>query len=464
MKKRKINSKSINKKSSKKLPSKTMFLGLVVIIAVLIASKILSSMTQQVGFNAGPTINQVGVAEGRVNLTLSPASITMSPNSEQILTLSIDAGADYATLAQIELNYDPAKIGTPIVTQGDFLTSSIGSTKVQNGKITFTFITALPENGEQAGKKGSGTLATIKITPPIDGESSITFGDNSLVIITDATSLTSISSNMLKSANNATIKVGSGNAAVESANPSPSLSPDPSASPIASPVQSPSPSPAASPADDSNANNTNEDSASKPSAPTNLKYNCYDSGNKITLRWDTVTGITNYELSLDQITGDQDVTKTVSGREIDLSVTPNTKYNWSVVSVNGGIKSDKSSISDISCSGSNSSNNNPSPSPSLVAAASPTIKPTAKPNAITKAVQSLIKPKSPSPTPAPTISSTNEYIALNPTPTPGSLADVFKSPTPTPSPRSDVAKPSFFAKIFLGWQALFFRLVESLAN
>lgn len=429
------------------------------IIVILFSLKLIYSNLTNVSFNPGTSINQVGVAEGRVNLTLSPANIVTTANTEQTLTLSIDAGVDYATLAQIELNYDPAKIGTPVVTQGDFLTSSIGTTKVQNGKITFTYITALPENGEQAGKKGTGTLATIKFTPQADGESSISFADSSLVIITDATTLTSISSNMLKSANSVNIKVGNVTNSVASPSPTTTtVSPSPTTSPSIAPSLEPSPSPTSQPV--------------KPNKPSNLLYNCYDNGTKITLRWDAVSGVNSYEVYLDHKDGDRDQRETVSGREKDFNITANTKYNWSLTSIKDGVKSDASTINDLSCNGSSNSTNSGSTTANTNSnkSSAPTPAPiaTKKPSLISSIKKTLTPTKTASPKPTATpatkpTTTTTPIVITTPTPTPGSLADIYKN-VPSPTPTTQMEKPSMLAQIFLGWKAIFLRIINLFVN
>ena len=126
-------------------------------------------------------INLVGSDTGTVTLALTPSSISLTPNIEATLTLSINAGTSHATAAQIELTYDAAKIGTPTITQGDFFTSSISSTTVENGKINFTYVAPT----DSGGITGSGTLATIKIKPPIVGTSSLPFTENTLVTTTE---------------------------------------------------------------------------------------------------------------------------------------------------------------------------------------------------------------------------------------------------------------------------------------
>ena len=110
-------------------------------------------------------INLVGSDTGTVTLALTPSSISLTPNIEATLTLSINAGTSHATAAQIELTYDAAKIGTPTITQGDFFTSSISSTTVENGKITVKDDTVVAKAGTQLTKELTEFIMKFGIEP-----------------------------------------------------------------------------------------------------------------------------------------------------------------------------------------------------------------------------------------------------------------------------------------------------------
>ncbi|EKD80639.1 MAG: hypothetical protein ACD_40C00045G0004, partial [uncultured bacterium] len=142
-------------------------------------------------------INLVGSETGTVTLSFSPSTLNLEPNTESTLTLSIAAGTSPVTVAQVELSYDATKIGIPTLTQGDFLTSSLGTSTVADGKINFTYV-APPTSGAIT---GSGTLATIKVKPTIVGSSSLAFTENTIIL------LAGNDTNALKSAGSATITV-----------------------------------------------------------------------------------------------------------------------------------------------------------------------------------------------------------------------------------------------------------------
>lgn len=408
-------------------------------------------------------IAEISNANGTVNLSLETTTQSLTPNNSGTITLKYNAGSTHLTAADITINYDPTLIEvTPaqVVVSADFPTS-LSSVKANNGTIKF----AVGISAETTGKSGTGTLATIPFkTLSKTGNSSVTLADTSMVTTSENSA-----TNSLREITNLPIAV-----ATTQPSPDPSSSPitSPLASPIASPLQSPKTSPSADPSvKPSIAPSTTPSiapslapTAEKPNKPTNLRYNCYDNGSMVTLRWDSVSGVDNYEITLDQITGDKDTKTTTTGTQKDLSIASNSKYNWSLRSIKDDVKSDEAAVKDFSCNGSITSAATPTPTPSIIAQATATPKPTPKPNLITKAVQSIVKPKSPSPTPIPSPVSTNQLITLNPSAEPGSLADVFKSPTPSIEPRTDLTKPSIFAKIFLGWQALFLKIVESLAK
>lgn len=142
-------------------------------------------------------VSLVGEASGTATLTLSPGAISTAPNTESTLTLSINTGVSRVTGAQVEIIYEPSKIGTPVVTLGSFLPNVFVSPKIENGKIIFT-LAAPPSSG---GIIGSGTLATIKIKPTVVGTSSLSFGESNAVFAVGG------QTNVLKLASDATITI-----------------------------------------------------------------------------------------------------------------------------------------------------------------------------------------------------------------------------------------------------------------
>lgn len=192
-------SKSISKMKRRdiKKPSSTNYSKLIISVLVVF---LLGTLLWKY---ASPTPTPIGINEianvstGIIDLSLSPATLSIAPGAEQSIDLKIVAGTTKVTAAEIILAYDPAIIGTPTVTQGSFLSNTLSSPKVEGGKITFTYAAA-PDDG---GKSGSGTLATIKIKPVSVGDATIAFAEGTAAVAVDHTD------NVIKSANGTQVKV-----------------------------------------------------------------------------------------------------------------------------------------------------------------------------------------------------------------------------------------------------------------
>ena len=342
----------------------------------------------------------VGTESGTVNLALTPSSLDSLPNVESTLTLSIDAGNSHATAAQIELDYDASKIGTPIITQGDFFPTVISAVTLDNNKIKFTYSSEVAAN---SAKTGSGTLATIKINPITAGTSTLSFTENTMISTTES------QINSLKTVTNATINITN------------SL---PDGSPTSSPTSSPT--------------------TAKPAKPTGLRSNCYDDGTKITLRWDSVSGASSYKVRMDQKNGDKDISvDNIKDTQYNALITPDTQYSWWVHSVKDGLDSEEAKINEVIC-----------PKPVTTSTQQTTTK------TVSKIVSKLTKKTTPPPTPTPT--STPQTLDTYPTHSTkvddvGSLNDIFGE-TPIDTTSQEIAKTGFFTKVVLGWQVIFFKI------
>lgn len=347
------------------------------------------------------SINQVGVTDGVVDLTLTPATNTVEPGGELVLILTAKPGSYKVGDITVELNYDPAKVGTPVLTQGTYLTDKMGTPKVENGRIYFEFVASV--SGGLA--TGDGVVATIKLFPQGSGTTTLTFTDNTEVVVVDPTTNTTIASNMLKSATGATITIGS------AASSEPSTAPSTPANP------------------------------QKPAKPTGLKSNCYDGGKKITLRWDAVSGASSYKLRLDQKDGNNDKsTDDITKTDYDYDILPDQKYSWWVHTTRDGVDSDEARVDEVICAKTTASIT-PSSTPAPTITPKPTVKPTITPT--------------PKVTPRPS----SKTSLTTPAPNLGSLNDVFDGgiPSPTPPPTTS---PNFLTRIFLGWQAIIQKINE----
>ena len=107
-----------------------------------------------------PRIAEVSHSTGTVNLALSPATINIDPNTSQDIIVTINSDNNHTTAVAVELEYDPTTLTVNSITQGDFLSNSLSSAKIEGGKVKFTYA-APPDSG---GTEGSGTLATISVT------------------------------------------------------------------------------------------------------------------------------------------------------------------------------------------------------------------------------------------------------------------------------------------------------------
>lgn len=284
-------------------------------------------------------INLVGESSGTVTFSFDPSSLTLKPGQESTLTLNIDTTTSHVTGAQIDLMYDKSKLGTPVVTLGNFLPNTLSQVKVDDKTISFV-VAAPPDSG---GKIGHGPLAIIKIKPPKEGVSTLQFSEMNAAFGIGS------QSNLLKEARDLEIKV-------------------------------------VAPA--------------KPSKPTGLRSNCFAGGKKITLRWDSVTDVTSYKVRLNQIDGNDDKSfDNIGDTDHEFDLIPGQKYSWWVHSTKDGLDSDEARIEEVICQA-ELSTPTPTPSPTPKPTVKPTLKPTVKPAASKKPSESPRASLTPSSTPS----------------------------------------------------------------
>ena len=404
-------------------------------------------------------IAEITNANGSVNLSLNAAKNTLATQEETIITLKFDAPTTPINVASVEISYNPDLLTISNVTKGEKFVTELVPASTNNGKITFTYGVAVAAN---AGQTGQGTIATFTAKAKALGTANISLIDTTQVLVSG------VSTNALREITNTTLTVTDPNASTTTSpstntNSSPSTSPslEPSVSPSTDPSTDPSTTPSTSPT----TSPTSSPVVNKPASPTNLRYNCYSNGTRITLRWDEVSGATSYSLTLDQKDGDNDQTTTSTRAEKDLDIKSNTIYTWKVAATKDSVSGDSATVADIKCSG-DSTSATPTPSPTPSPTPTPTPAPTKK--SLSQTVSNIFKPKSPSPTPSPSLKSTPvplaSFVPSSPISSPGSLADIFASPTTADEPIEGRDSTSFIAKIFIGWQALFIKLVESITR
>ncbi len=463
MKKKITRPKAKVTKRIKSKPTPISPLPLILVLALIIISgyyvyrSLLSSSGDPI------QIAEIKNATGSVNLNLSSTQTTLKPNQDATVTLTYDSPTDKLTVISGEISYDPAVLTVSNFVKGEGFPTELAAASAANGKITFTYGVAVAAG---SGLTGQGNVLTFKVRSKAVGSSTLAISDATQLYVAGKTN------NALREITNITVTVSDpavspSTAASAAVSPSPSAIASVSPSPVVSPSVAASVIPSA-PA--SAAPVASVPVVQKPAAPSNLVYNCYSDGKRITLRWSAVASVDSYEVFFDQKDGDNDQTKSASRAEIDLDIKNNTNYKWSVVSIKDGVKSDTSSVNDIKCSGDVAQAATPTPTPTPTVAPTPTPAPTKKP--ITEQIAGIFKPKSPSPTPTPkptltptdyTAPSQNSNIIATPTATPGSLSDIFASPSATPVAATN-NNTSFFSKILLGWQALFIRFVESISR
>ena len=139
-------------------------------------------------------ISVVNSATGTISLAMSPATVSLEPNTTTTITLTADTGTGNMTGAEIELTFDPTALQVSSFTKATFLSNPLSGPTITSGKATI----ALGAPAASGGKTGAGDVATIVVKPLKAGTFTLTYGD-----ATFATSTTV--GNMLKSVSNATI-------------------------------------------------------------------------------------------------------------------------------------------------------------------------------------------------------------------------------------------------------------------
>ena len=158
-----------NTKRKFTLPWRNLALGMLFISAI--AYYAFSHLPQPTPID----INEITSSPASVTLSF-PASISITPGSLSSADITIDTGGAQVSAAQVELTYDPSKLKSLTLTQGDFLTSKLGTPKIKNGLISFVYVVPMGETG----KSGVGKLATLKFKAS-GGNSQIAFGKGTMV-------------------------------------------------------------------------------------------------------------------------------------------------------------------------------------------------------------------------------------------------------------------------------------------
>lgn len=448
-------------------------------------------------------IAEIGSSTGTVTLKLESDKQTLTTGETAQVRLAYSAGNTHLTAVQTDLSFDTTLVELSSPSVDPSFPTAIISPKIENGKLSFALGTVVSDD---SGITGNGNVLTFTLKALKPGSPTLNFSSTTLATTKEE------NANALRSVQNLALSVSAPNASStpnpSTTNPTPNSSSNTTvctqvagkcldqsgkcasynngcvkanicANPITScdkPTKShpPSPSPSITsditPTPSSNIKHS-QSPTSNPSlvtinSPTNLRYNCYSNGTRITLRWDTVNNATSYTSTL---TLNSESTKQITStrNETDVDINPNTTYTWKLTAIHNGVSSDPAEVGNIKCNSNTTSTSTPATTATPTSTPAPTPAPTATPKPLTQAINNIFK-KSPTPTPTPKPTMVASQFGDNtpsptPTPTPGSLADIFASPTPntTPTPSAQV---NIITKIFLGWQALFIKIVESITR
>lgn len=248
-------------KKSRSTPtsSRLFWLVLLTFVAIFTVSLLLSSFR-----STPPTINQIDNDSGMVTLALNPSTVTIEPGASTTIALQVGVAKDQK-LAAIQVDLELSSLcGNPEVTQGDFLPTELSAAKLNGGHLRFAYGASLNSGGVE----GTGTVATIKLTPPDVGSCQLSFNPSTKAAIVGS------NDNSVKTASDSTITV---------AEPS-SASSDPSASPSQAPSQAASSSPS----------NNNNQPASKTTTLRLTSTTC----NSLSFSWDKLNGAKGYLIEL----------------------------------------------------------------------------------------------------------------------------------------------------------------------
>lgn len=162
-------------------------ISLIITAAFLISQRLISP--EPIG------INEVA-SNGTVSLYASPTTLMVRPNVEKIFSISAVAGSDRLTAVELELIYDPTAVVLSNFVSTNYLSTTLISPTISNGKAYATFGAAV----DSGGIPGSGSVATIKVKTLKPGTTTVNFGPSTLA------TATSLSTNALQAVYGTTIQ------------------------------------------------------------------------------------------------------------------------------------------------------------------------------------------------------------------------------------------------------------------
>jgi hypothetical protein len=166
-------------------------------------------------------------ASGIVDLSLSPAQVTVSQNGTFNLDVVINAKTDLVSAASVQVNFDPAVLQATSVTAGSFLPIAIVPGAVGSGTASITL-------GANPGSpvSGNGTLAVITFKALQNTTTSVVSFDTTNTQV----AVIGLTGNQVGSLSSANVVVGSSSTPTPLPTSSPTPIPTVSSSPIPTPT------------------------------------------------------------------------------------------------------------------------------------------------------------------------------------------------------------------------------------
>lgn len=254
-------------------------------------------------------IYEVTESPQNIQLTITPNPLVIKPNEESIITINLDTNSHPVQSGLIELNYDPKIISITQIIKGDFFSNRVIPSSISDGIAMVNY--SIPSE-MASGKTGLGTIVSFKLKGLSEGETAITFSDNTDIIppenIVNSENISVITHPAL-------VKISSQEIITSSPSPSPISSPSatPEPSPVTSPPSSISPIPSPSP-------------STTPQPPRSIKP-------KPTYTPTPLPSPTRLYIPLTNTPFDQSVTSSPTNQELNLDTDPEFAQKNSSVDV-----------------------------------------------------------------------------------------------------------------------------------
>jgi hypothetical protein len=102
-----------------------------------------------------------------VDLSLSPTTLTIPPNTDTTISLDVNSGDDRLTFVTFGLTYDTSKLTITSPVLGTWLTKVMTPITIANGllsgEIGSQVDSTVPDGGVELNRTGTGTILTFKV-------------------------------------------------------------------------------------------------------------------------------------------------------------------------------------------------------------------------------------------------------------------------------------------------------------